>query len=487
MFAAALLIGKRRLLESDRRMKMLLWGYLLLAIVLTLTVLNVPTILQSFEGIIVNTFTQVGGILAMLLLSGALILLGRRSQAFDRHIHRWLMFSTSAALGAIVVFSVQNGDQGYDFLVSHIFVILSVHVLYRAVMETGVRRPSDLLFRDLQRSEQRFRDLTLSIGDWIYETDADFRVTYCSDRVRDILGFEPEEIVGHTPLDFVASPNQTLIKRWMRQIIRHPEPYRNIESWSIRKDGRLLYFTTSGVPIFDLEGTLTGFRGVNQDITTRKRAEERIQAALAEKEVLLRELHHRVKNNLNALVALVEMQVNEIDDPLSARILLELQGRIQTMALVHENLNWSDNLARIGMREYLTALVDHLLYAWGKTTPVRFQVMADDIELPVDVVIPCGLIVNELVTNALKHAFPPEVLGGRRESPFLQVSLRRDHEKVILCVRDNGVGLPMNYDWRASTSLGLKLVHILATQQLDGQVELDTTQGMAFCVTFDLA
>lgn len=220
--------------------------------------------------------------------------------------------------------------------------------------------------------------------------------------------------------------------------------------------------------------------GVARDLRERKRAEEQIKAALAEKEVLLHELHHRVKNNMQA----------ETQAPETIYALKELQGQVRAMSMVHEKLYQAQNLAQIDFRDYVQDLTAHLHHALARGRPIALHVDTADEEHPADIFIdvniaaPCGLIVNELVSNALKYAFPEEREERGEKRNEIRVGFGLQEGEYVLTVSDNGVGLPPELDWRAAESLGLKLVNVWATYQLQGSLEVDTQDGTTFTVRF---
>ncbi|MGC9526952.1 MAG: histidine kinase dimerization/phosphoacceptor domain -containing protein [Limnospira sp.] len=219
---------------------------------------------------------------------------------------------------------------------------------------------------------------------------------------------------------------------------------------------------------------------VFRDITERKQAEEQIRTSLKEKEILLKEIHHRVKNNLLIVSNILELQEDYISDSEILKVLADSQKRIYSMALIHEKLYRSPGLDRIDFGDYLETLADNLFetYNFIPGDRITFQSDVEPIYLNVETANPCGLIVNELVSNALKHAFP----DGR--SGTLKLSLRRDEgEKIILIVKDDGIGFPENLDFRTVESLGLELVCTL-TQQLRGTLEMSRNNGTEFKLVF---
>jgi PAS domain S-box-containing protein len=221
------------------------------------------------------------------------------------------------------------------------------------------------------------------------------------------------------------------------------------------------------------------------DISDRKQAEDQIKAALREKETLLAEIHHRVKNNLQVVSSLLRMQSRTIVEPEALAAFQESQERIQAMALIHERLYCSKNLSHIDFEQYIRDLAAELLQTYNvNSRSISLQVNANGISLNLKTAIPCGLIINELIANALKHAFPAGYQGQ------INITLDRSEtdsdphiDQYRLIVQDNGIGLPMEIDYQQPKTFGLNLVRIL-TQQLQGHVEVDRQDGTAFVVTF---
>ncbi len=216
---------------------------------------------------------------------------------------------------------------------------------------------------------------------------------------------------------------------------------------------------------------------VARDISERKHAEKVIRLSLREKEILLREIHHRVKNNLQLISSLLSLQIAGISDLKVLRAFEETQHRIRAMASVHERLLASPELAGIDFGDFLKSLTYELLSACGRPE-VTPSLDVDPVVLGIDTAIPCGLIVDELVTNSLKHAFP----GGRRGTISLGLHLRGDRQ-VELVVGDDGVGFPKDADFRSMNTMGMILVTSL-TQQIDASIDLRGGGGTTFSITF---
>jgi len=213
-------------------------------------------------------------------------------------------------------------------------------------------------------------------------------------------------------------------------------------------------------------------------LVERQEAEAKLAVSLREKDALLKEVHHRVKNNMQLITSLLSLQAGTISDGPTLQVFRDFQGRVRTIALISERLYQSRNLAMIDLPEFVTSLAENLLSAHDAAGRVRLETSVEPISLDVDTAVPFGLITNELVTNSLQHAFPTGRPG------VVAISLRQNGDHTLaLIVRDDGVGLSPGLNFETSDSLGLELVRTL-TSQLDGSVQVDQTQGTTFTVVF---
>jgi two-component sensor histidine kinase len=231
------------------------------------------------------------------------------------------------------------------------------------------------------------------------------------------------------------------------------------------------------------EGEAILYRIVLSDITERKQAEEFLRSSLEEKTTLLKEVHHRVKNNLQIVASLLNLQASRLEDARMVAAFRNVEGRIVSMALLHEALYRSDSLSRIDFSAYVEKLCGQLLRSFDSlSNKVTLERRIASIGLSLERSVPCGLIINELVSNALKHAFP----GGRAGKIVVEMSFA-DGDLVVLGVRDDGVGLPAGFDAATSPTLGLRLVQKLA-QQLGGRCETENTgnEGTSIRLSFPI-
>ena len=223
------------------------------------------------------------------------------------------------------------------------------------------------------------------------------------------------------------------------------------------------------------------FEQAQTELAERQQAEAHLRAALTEKEVLLKEVHHRVKNNLQIVSGLLQLQAQSLTDLPIVNALKESQNRVDSMSLIHKKLYTSQDMGQVDVTDYIYSLACNLLTSY-KISPstVDLQVDVEPVTLSLDQAIPCGLVINELVSNSLKYAFPDNRPGK------IYISLNQIGEELVLIIRDNGIGLPEHLDWEGNQSLGLSLVYSLAIDQLEGTLTVDSADGARFRLTFPL-
>ncbi|MCC7551387.1 MAG: PAS domain S-box protein, partial [Methanobacterium sp.] len=251
-----------------------------------------------------------------------------------------------------------------------------------------------------------------------------------------------------------------------------------LEHTIIRVDGEKRFIIVRDGIEKDENGKTIKIYGANQDITERKKAEDAIKKALEEKEILLKEIHHRVKNNLMVISSLLNLQSQYIRDKQALNVFKESQNRAKSMALIHERLYRSTDLKRIDFGDYIRTLTTELYRTYvSDSNSIGLNFDLEDVMVDINTTVPLGLILNELITNSMKHAFP----DGREG--VINVEFHRTDDEFILIIGDTGVGFPEDLDFRNTKSLGLQLVNNL-THQIDGTIELDRSQGTEFKITF---
>ncbi|MGF1938194.1 MAG: PAS domain S-box protein [Nostoc sp. ChiQUE02] len=221
------------------------------------------------------------------------------------------------------------------------------------------------------------------------------------------------------------------------------------------------------------------FEQAQTELIQRQKAQVKLRNTLVEKEVLLKEVHHRVKNNLQIVSSLLQLQSQTLKDPEVIKVLRESQNRIESISLIHKNLYTSANIGQIDVADYISNLAASLLISYQICpSKIALETDIDPLNLNVDQAIACGLVINELISNALKHAFPNQQVG------IISIALRNVGNNIEMTIRDNGIGLPDNLDWRNTDSLGLSLVHDLVTEQLEGDITLERDRGTVFKIQF---
>jgi len=310
----------------------------------------------------------------------------------------------------------------------------------------------------------------------------DWPVEYVSPNITSQFGYLPEDLTsGRIPFADIVHPDDR--ERINTEIRQHSEAKKAWyeQDYRIRTatgDYRWIYVFT--VLEHDLSGAVTHFHGYIMDTTERKQVQEDLQRSLREKEILLREVHHRVKNNMQVISGLIELQAARIQDPEIRGLFVESQNRIRTMALIHEILYRSSDYARIDFSVYLKELINHLLSSYGRDNGgIEIETLLDVTFLSLDLAIPCGLMANELISNALKHAFP----HGRKGHIVIKL-LQPAKGEYELSVSDDGIGFPADLDIAKASTFGLQVVNGIATHQMRGSIRLQKTPGTTVTIKF---
>ncbi|MBW4576628.1 MAG: PAS domain S-box protein [Aphanothece sp. CMT-3BRIN-NPC111] len=332
----------------------------------------------------------------------------------------------------------------------------------------------------LQQSQEFLRNVIDINPNLIFVKDWDGKFTLVNQAVADIYGTTVENLVGKTDADF--NSHQAEVEHYLqmdRQVMSALQPSLIPEETVSCSTGIVRWFQTIKKPLLSVDGQTRYVLGVATDITERKMAEEQIKASLTEKEILLKEIHHRVKNNLQVISSLLKLQSRYTKEPRTLEMLKESQCRVKSMALVHEKLYQSQDLARIDFADYIRTLTKNLLYSYSiNLNAVQLEIQVQSVDLNLDTAIPCGLLINELISNALKHAFP-ENRKGKIKINFSQI----EDQQFLLIVQDDGIGLPAHLSLDSTPSLGLRLVNSLATQ-LQATLEIDISHGTLFKLQF---
>ncbi|YAG17814.1 histidine kinase [Nostoc sp. DSM 114161] len=332
----------------------------------------------------------------------------------------------------------------------------------------------------LRESEQRFRSAFHQAAVGIAHVAIDGRWLLVNQRLCDILGYTLEELELLTFQDITHPEDLEADLQYVEHILADRIQTYSMEKRYFRKDNSIVWVNVTVSLIRESSTEPKYFIAVIEDISDRKHSQEQIKASLLEKEVLLKEIYHRVKNNLQVISSLLNLQSGYIKNKDDLVIFQQSQQRIASIALIHEKLYQSQDLARINFREYTQDLVVSLLTAYEvNEDAIAVTINIDeDVLLGLDTAIPCSLIIHELVSNSLKYAFPT----GRNGSINIELHLIGDNN-FLLKVSDDGVGLPSNFDFKKIASLGLQLVDAL-TYQLAGTIDIKGENGVEWQLKF---
>ena len=291
-----------------------------------------------------------------------------------------------------------------------------------------------------------------------------------------LFGYRREELLGMRVQELYSPEEFSLVERFFQEKAGRGERLEG-EATLLGRGGRTFPALFSVHPLTEKKGEVYGYLFVALDISERKEAETRLRRSLEEKDLLLKEIHHRVKNNLQVIVSLLSLQAGQVKDPALKSSFNETRNRVFSMALVHETLYRSKDLGKIDLGLYLREFTKRIFTTYG-TRNAEVHIEGEGVYLNIDTAIPCSLIVNELMTNSIRYAFPEKEQGNL----FLKF---RAGEEVDLIVGDDGVGLPEGFNWRESTSLGLQLV-VSLVKQIDGTIEKEEGKGTVFHIRFPL-
>jgi PAS domain S-box-containing protein len=334
--------------------------------------------------------------------------------------------------------------------------------------------------RSLRESEERFRLMVQAVRNYaIFMFDADGRIVNWNEGAKIMTGYEEDEVLGQHLSRFY--PEEEVREGKAKQALELATENGHVEQegWRIRKDGTRFWADAIITALRDEKGRLKGFTKVARDVTELREMRLRLEHALSAKEVLLREVHHRVRNNLQIISSLLRLESRSVREEPALRILNETQSRIHALAIIHELLYESKDMEHLSRREYIARIARHLYQSFGVGPDrIRLTISADDVECPIKIAVPLGLIVNELVSNCLEHAFPGNRCGEIRVSigPI-------DENQSELVVADDGIGMSADVEVSSAETFGLYLINTLA-EQLHGTMELNRRRGVEARIRF---
>lgn len=332
----------------------------------------------------------------------------------------------------------------------------------------------------LRESEEMYRSLVKTLPDAVTMTDLEGNINYVSPRTLELHGFNNEnELLGKSAFELIDPSEHEIAMKNLKKTLDDGFA-RNLEYTLKNKDGSTFTGLLNTALIKDAHGEPKSFIATMRDISERKQTEEQIKKSLDEKEVLLREIHHRVKNNIQVISSMLHLYSAYIKDEPYLEAFHDIQNRIKSMALIHEKLYQTKDMAQVDFNEYIKDLVNSLFRFYGiNINKIKPKIEVKGISLGLDAGIPCGLIINELVSNSLKHGFGQDMEG------MIHIKMKPENKNAVaLIVSDNGKGFPQDFDFKNTKTFGLQLV-ITLVEQLGGNIELNNKGGTEFKITFE--
>jgi PAS domain S-box-containing protein len=439
-------------------------------------ILELPLGLRMvYHEIVPGAFTDFLALMGFSVFIFVYILYFRQDRAARRKSLPLFISNTVFCAGMVNDALVQEQVYKFLYLVEFAYlaiVLLMAYSLSNTVVESAIMKDA------FEASEKKYRSLVDNslVGIFISWKG---RILFCNEQFSSIFGYARAcDVVGLPTESLIMPPDATTEER------RPPNGreadgaalQEDRERKGVRKDGSTVDLDVMSNSI--VHESSPAIQGSVIDISERKAADAQIRASLKEKNVLLREIHHRVKNNLQIITSLLNLESAKIGNPQINRIFEDCNQRIQTMSMIHEQLYRSEHFESIDFGEYAKTLVEELFGSYRIQRRIRNRLSVDSIHLGLDTAIPCGLILNELATNAIKHAFPDD----REGSVEIRFRILADGQ-CELGVRDDGIGLPKEVRLDDLQTLGLKLVDVL-TEQLEGKLQVRRSRGTEFTVTF---
>jgi len=324
----------------------------------------------------------------------------------------------------------------------------------------------------IKASEEKYRSVVENAADMIITFDKDNTIQFVN-HLRP--GTSTEQVIGRSIFSLIPEAYQRQVKQKIKDVFEGKKS----QSYELEEqhiDGSSAWYSTNMGPVFSGD-EVTGITLITRDITESKKAAEEIQQSLKEKEILLKEVHHRVKNNLQIILSILNLQYATIKDKKTLDLLRDIRSRIKAMSFIHELLYQTNDFSSINFSEYIGAITSNLVYSYSRNHTIDLKLEVGTLFLDLDRAIPCGLIINEIVTNALKYAF------SEQEKGEVFISLTQKNEFIELVIADNGRGFPDSIDFSSTESLGMQLV-VTLVQQLRGEISLDNSKGTKYTINF---
>lgn len=423
--------------------------------------------------------------------------------------------------GSNADFEVRCQHEGGEWLTCQIIVQNlikdpAVRGIVLNIRDLTPRKQAETARNDL---EEMYSTLITASPDGFIATDLDGQITYVSEKASFMMGWDDKKkLISETIFDILIPEENDLFSKNMDIVVKRGA-LRNIEHKARKRDGEIFVAEMNMALTQDSKGNSKGFIVTIRDVTYRKKMENKIKSSLKEKEILLKEVHHRVKNNMQVISSLIGLQSEHVDDKKTKVMFEDSQNRIRSMALIHEKLYGSQGMEKVDFSEYVRSLISSLENSYAHQKGIEVLIDVEDVLLDIDQAITCGLILNELISNSFKYAFPKQTVldnyapleiedlsednlesdnisplksvslpnynshNSPLENPLISIAVCSIGDEVIMQVGDNGIGLPEGLNFEYTDSLGLQIVCTLVAQ-LEGKIKLDESEGTKFIIKF---
>lgn len=396
-------------------------------------------------------------------------------ELLEEHHHKIpFILVTGSQTEEVAVDCIHKGAN--DYILKHSLTRLP-SAIKNALKNQEVEREKQLAEEQLKQSEERYRFVVENIREVIFQTNEDGEFTFLNSAWETITGYTNLESL-QKPFTHFLHPDDRAVVFTLYQRVWHNEDIS--ETYEVRfkaKDERELWFEINPQILYDNQNNIIGTFGSLRDITAQKLSEQRLKASLEEKDILLKEVYHRVKNNLQVIASMLSIQAMYLEDDHMKKILEDSQNRIFSIALVHQKLYASEDLSSISVDGYFKDLVGQISGLYGGYEVV-IDLEVEDIKLDIDTIMPMGLITNEVMTNSYKYAFDG-ITDGR-----IKVEIKKnERNQVVFKISDNGKGFQEAPNLERPKSLGMQLISLLASQ-LNAELTLDNKNGVTYTLIF---
>lgn len=406
------------------------------------------------------------------------LILREEIRKYDERVIAWTKSGSKGILSSIIRVKSKAGE--IKWLEDHMYEVkpVSGRPYFSGIMiDITKQKAAEQKFHE---TESKLSAVLINLPKVvIYQSMSDR--DFISDNIEDMIGYKPDEVIKDKYFFGTIMPDEDrlMVKDTLLEWKNKKQRGVLVMEFRLKKKNAGYIWVEDHMYKVENNDGSSYLSGILIDITERKLTEQKISQSLKEKELLLKEIHHRVKNNLQVVSSLLKLQSGYVNDVHTQDVLLDSHNRVRSMALVHQKLYQSKDFSQIDFKEYIKQLAEQLFKVFKQADEASLTVTSDNAVMSIDIAIPCGLIVNELVSNSLKYAFS----GNSKSAVSIDISYNEENNLFTLSVKDNGKGFPADIDFRNTSTLGLQLVNTLVGQ-IDGQIEMEGTKGTLFSITF---